>query len=109
MYIYNVTFLVENGSESEFLSWLRNNALEKLVNEESPARSPRLTLVTEVPGDPEFARQACSFALQMEFADIAGAHRWADIFLTPVLASYNGRFGAEKALSFSTILQEIDL
>ncbi|MDE6247070.1 MAG: DUF4286 family protein [Muribaculaceae bacterium] len=109
MYIYNVTFMVENANEPSFLSWMRTYALNAMVNPESTARNPRLTLVADVPGDPEFARQACSFAFQVEFNSISDAEQWAATYLAPVLGAYTEKFGPEHALSFSTILQAIDL
>lgn len=109
MYIYNVTFMVENANEASFLSWFRGEALNMMVNAKSPARSPRLTLVADVPGDPEFARQACSFAFQVEFKSISEAEQWAAAYLAPVLSAYTEKYGPEHALSFATILQVIDL
>ncbi len=109
MFIYNITFLVENNNEAEFLTWMRNHALLTLINPESPARSPRLTKVAQVPGDPEFSEQACTFALQTEFSNLQDAGKWAEIYLQPLLGEYSQKFGAEHALSFSTILESIDL
>lgn len=109
MFIYNVTFMVDNSIKNDFLLWMRSSALPMLVNAESPAREPRLTLVAEVPGDPEFAKQACSFAFQAEFPDMPTAKKWAEIYLMPVLGNYTEKFGAERALSFTTILENVEL
>ncbi len=109
MYIYNTTFMVSPSLKTDFLSWLRSEALPRLVNAESPARAPRLTLVADVPGDPEFAAQACSFAFQTEFESKDDASRWAETYLQPVVGDYTARFGAEHALCFATILEEVPL
>lgn len=109
MYIYNITFMVEPEYKIRFLDWMRGAALPALLSAGSAARNPRLTLVAEVPGDPEFASQACSFALQLEFTDLSAAKEWADIHLSPVIGQYISEFGPEHALSFSTILESIDL
>lgn len=109
MYIYNVTFLVEHLEKEGFLQWMRGEGLPALVNAESPAREPRLTMVAEVPGDPSFGADACSFAFQVEFPDLLQARQWAEDYLQPVLGKYTLRFGAEKALCFATILEEVNL
>ena len=109
MYIYNVTFLVEKGNKQEFMTWFRDEALVALVNSESPARSPRMTLVAEVPGDPEFVNHAASYAFQTEFTSMDDAKQWAKIYLQPLLGKYTQKFGNELALSFATILEEINL
>ncbi|MDE5902681.1 MAG: DUF4286 family protein [Muribaculaceae bacterium] len=109
MYIYNVTFIVERHNEQRFLQWMRSEALPALVNAQSPARSPRLTIVAEVPGDPDFSRHVCNFAFQTEYESLAEAQKWAEIFLQPLLGRYAAEFGAEQALSFATVLEEIPL
>lgn len=109
MYVYNVTFMVDRLVKDDFVSWFRNEALTDLVNAESPARSPRLTLVADVPGDPEFTTHAASFAFQVEFPALAIAHQWAETYLAPLLGKYTAKFGQEKAVSFATILENIDL
>lgn len=109
MYIYNVTFLMEKGNKEEFMAWFRDEALAALVNAQSPARSPRMTLVAEVPGDPEFVNHAASYAFQTEFTSMDDAKQWATVYLQPLLGKYTQKFGNEQALSFATILEEIDL
>lgn len=109
MYIYNVTFVVERQDGGAFLAWLRSEALGMLVNEESPAREPRLTTVVSVPGAPDFSTHASSFALQMEFQTLEEAEKWADVYLHPVLGKYALKFGAERAQCFATILQVLDI
>lgn len=109
MYIYNTTFMVEQSEKEEFLSWMRSHALAALVNDQLPSRSPRLTLVAEVPGDPEFAAQAASFAFQVEFETIEEAGKWAEIALAPVAGEFTSKFGPERGLLFSTILEVVDL
>ena len=109
MYIYNVTFVVEKQDKEAFLQWLRTEALGALVNEESPAREPRLTTVVSVPGAPDFADHACSFALQTEFQTLDEAEKWARVYLQPILGNYAAKFGVDKAQSFATILQTVDL
>ncbi len=109
MFIYNITFLVENNNEAEFLTWMRNHALLTLINPESPARSPRLTKVAQVPGDPEFAAQAASFAFQVEFDSMEDAAKWAETALAPVGGEFTATFGPERGLMFATILEVIDL
>lgn len=109
MYIYNVTFVVEKQDKEAFLQWMRDEALRALVNEESTARSPRLTTVVSVPGAPDFSTHACSFALQCEFVELEEAEKWAEVYLMPVLGGYTSKFGADKAQCFATILQEVDL
>ena len=109
MYIYNTTFIVAPTEKPTFMDWMRTTALPQLVNESLPARSPRLTLVTDVPADPDFASQAASFAFQVEFTRLEDARKWADIALMPVAGLFAGKFGNEKAAVFSTILQTVDL
>ena len=109
MYIYNVTFLVEQAHKDEFLKWFRDEALTMLVNPESPARSPRMTLVAEVPGDPDFVNHAASYAFQTEYATLDEAKKWATVYLQPIIGKYIQKFGSEHAHSFVTILEEIDL
>lgn len=109
MYIYNVTFIVERHNEERFLKWMRSEAIPALVNAKSSARSPRLTIVAEVPGDPDFSSHVCNFAFQTEHGSLAEAQQWAEIFLQPLLGRYAAEFGADQALSFATVLQEIPL
>ena len=109
MYIYNVTFVVEKQDKEVFLQWLKNEALVALVNEESPALEPRLTTVVSVPGAPDFADHAGSFALQVEFQSLEEAEKWAEVYLQPTLGKYAAKFGVDKAQCFATILQTVDL
>lgn len=109
MYIYNVTFAIANEDQEEFLGWLRKEALGKLANSELGAREPRLTKVAEVPGDPDFAVQAASYALQMEFSSIEEAKRWADIALMEVGGMFTIKFGQDRGMMFTTILEVIAL
>lgn len=109
MYIYNVTFMVDNQEKTNFLQWMRSEALPMMVNDQSPAGSPRLTLVADVPGDPEFAAQAASFAFQTEFQNLEDAKRWAETFLMPVGGNFSAKFGPDRGMMFSTILEVIDL
>lgn len=109
MYIYNTTFMVEQSLKEDFVQWFRSNALTKMVNPESPAREPRLTCVVDVPGDPEFAAQAASFAFQTEFMAREDADRWAEVYLAPVIGDFTSRYGADKALTFATVLTVVDL
>ncbi len=109
MYIYNTTFMVDHAEKERFLGWMRSNALPALVNDTLPAREPRLTLVAEVPGDPEFAAQAASFAFQVEFDSMEDAAKWAETALAPVGGEFTATFGPERGLMFATILEVIDL
>ncbi|MDE6559027.1 MAG: DUF4286 family protein, partial [Muribaculaceae bacterium] len=92
-----------------FLEWMRGEALPELVNESLPAREPRLTLLAEVPGDPDFASQAASFAFQVEFDSQADAEKWAETALQPVAGRFTEKFGTERAVIFTTILRKIAL
>lgn len=109
MYIYNTTFMVEQSEKENFLTWMRSHALPALVNDSLPAMAPRLTLVAEVPGDPEFAAQAASFAFQVEFNSIEDAKKWAETALMPVGGQFTSKFGPEHGLMFATILEVVDL
>lgn len=109
MIIYNTTFMIEQAVKPAFLDWMRNEALSIADNNQLPARAPRLTTVVDVPGDPEFAAQAASFALQFEFLTIDEARKWADIALSELAGKFTSKFGPERGLIFSTILEEIDL
>lgn len=109
MIIYNVTFMMEQSLEQDFIGWMRGEALAAMVNPQSPAREPRLTVVAEVPGNPEFDKEARSYAFQVEFETLSVAREWAKTYLMPVLGQYTARYGAEHALSFATILQKVDL
>ncbi|MDE6218381.1 MAG: DUF4286 family protein [Muribaculaceae bacterium] len=106
MIIYAVTFMIDRRLEIPFLGWLRGEALSRL---QLPATSnPRLTKVAAVPGDPEFARQALSVTLHVDFPSPAPARKWADTYLTPLLDAYTRKFGHE-ALHFASILQTLPL
>lgn len=107
MIIYNVTFLVENGDEERFLKWMRSEGLNAFAAGAAADSHPRLTKVVEVPGDPEFARQACSFALQLDFADMASAKGWEAETMPKGIAQYARLFGDDHALSFATIMETI--
>ncbi|MDE6271686.1 MAG: DUF4286 family protein [Muribaculaceae bacterium] len=109
MYIYNVTFMVDNEEKSNFLAWMRDEALPMMVNDQSPARSPRLTLVAEVPGDPEFAAQAASFSFQTEFQTLDVAKKWAEDYMLPAGGKFTAKFGPERGMMFATILELVDL
>lgn len=109
MFIYNATFMVEQSEKENFLVWMRSEALPELVNETLPAREPRLTIVAEVPGDPEFADQAASFAFQVEFDSLADAKNWADTALMVVAGNFTAKFGKERGLMFATILEALPL
>lgn len=101
--------MVDHSEKGRFLEWMRGKALPALVNDGLPAREPRLTLVAEVPGDPEFAAQAASFAFQVEFESLDEARGWADTALAPAGAEFTALFGSERGLMFATILEIIDL
>lgn len=108
MTIYNTTFMLERDLCGDFLHWLRDEAVPQLVKD-SRATSPRLTTLVEVPGDPAFNEHALSYALQLEFAGIDAARSWADECLMPVIDTYTQRFGRERAVVFTTILEELDI
>lgn len=109
MYIYNITFVIEKSQIDKFLTWVRLEALPGLVNAESPARTPRLVRVAEVPGNPDFGGEEASFSLQVELPDLDSAKKWADVYLTPILGKLAPTFGAERAFAFVSILENIPL
>lgn len=108
MYIYNVTFMTDRCAAPRFLQWLRDEALASLFAEGSPARSPKLNTVAEIPGESGLEEQAASFALQAEFDTLTDAHRWGADFLPVAVESYRRHFGPE-ALLFATILKNIPI
>ncbi len=108
MIIYNTTFMLERSLCGDFLQWLREEAMPLLLKDNVASR-PRLTTLVEVPGDPAFNEHALSYALQLEFADLDAAHHWADDALMPVIGRYTQRFGTEKAVVFTTILEELNI
>lgn len=108
MIIYNITFMVERSEKERFILWIKGEGLQILLPEGNDL-TPRLTLLRDVPGDPEFAQQACSFALQLSFADTMAMDGWASEFLPKGIALFQKRFGAEHALHFATVLEEIPL
>lgn len=103
MIIYNCSFMLERGLSSEFEVWFGANVSEVLVS----GREARLTRVCEVPGDPHFSDQALTYAFQQKFENLEQAHIWADNVLMPFVERYVERFGRERAVSFSTILEEV--
>lgn len=107
MTIYNITFMMERSLAEDFLHWFRSEAL--LCLDDGAGANPRMTVVSEVPGDPDFNDQALSYAFQMEFEDIDKAKRWADRTLMPQLHRYTELFGRERAVVFTTILEAVSL
>lgn len=108
MTIYNVTFMMERSLKARFTGWLRARRADGLLSEEKGVVGASLQEVVEVPGESEFAEQALSVALQAKFIDRTAAHAWGRSALASLLADYRKDFGPE-ALSFSTILETIDL
>ncbi|MDE5552659.1 MAG: DUF4286 family protein [Muribaculaceae bacterium] len=108
MIIYNCTFMLDKALGQDFLRWLKEEALTPLTQGLTHP-DPRLTRLIDVPGDPEFNNHALSYALQLEFDTLAEAQRWARTVLQSVTGMYTARFGGEKALLFTTILQDIPL
>lgn len=99
--------MVEQEDASRFADWIRSEGLPILCGDAD--LHPRLTRLVEVPGDPEFSMQACSFALQLEFPAREALDAWAAEKLPAGLGLFRRRFGTQKALFFASILEEIKL
>ncbi len=100
--------MVDEDQAESLLRWLRGGTVSRLT-EGLTDSNPRLSTLVEVPGDPDFASHARSFALQIEFRTIEDAHAWGDARLMPLIADYTAKFGIERAAIFTTILEEIEL
>lgn len=99
--------MVEQEDASRFTDWIRSEGLPIMCGDAEVR--PRLTRLVEVPGDPEFSKQACSFALQLEFPTREALDEWADAKLPKGLGLFRRRFGTQRALFFASILEEIKL
>lgn len=98
-FICNVTFMVERSQSQKFYTWFRG---------EEAARMGRLTEVVAVPGDPDFAAQALSVALQREFGSEAEAVAYAETELPELFERFGAVFG-EFGMTFVSILKEVSL
>lgn len=107
MIIHNTTFIIDRNLSEDFLVWFRSFAHESLCK--SSGLRPRLTILREVPGDPDFNAQAFSYAFQLEFPTLLEANEWVRTHLTPVMENFTATFGIEKSMTFPTILEEIEL
>lgn len=89
----------------ELLGWLRLSAIPAAT---AATRGVTLSKLVEVPGDADFAEQASSIALQIEFDTLKDEHDWAANSLPAVLADYTRVFGPQ-AVAFRTVLERLPL
>lgn len=98
-YICNVTFMVERSLSAKLYEWMK---------EEEAVRMGRLNEVVAVPGDPDFAAQALSVALQREFGTEAEALAYAETELPELFERFGERFG-DLGMTFVSILKNVTL
>lgn len=105
MIILNVTIVTEPEKADDAVKALSRFARE--IPASSPALHPRILRLSEIPQDPDYAQQAPSLSLQLEFP----AHEDARVFLTgtvePFLQQLPEELGGE-VLSISSLLEEIE-
>ena len=106
MYIYNVTFIIEQAQEEGLLDYIKKDLLSKLFNPESPAKNPELRKVVEVGGVKPDKDHGLSIALAATFDTEETAHLWHDHILIPALGDFPVKFGPD-ALFFVTLLENI--
>lgn len=106
--VYNITFVISPDRESDFIGWLRSEAVPILFASDAGAVNPRLHTVIEVGGEKPGPEHGLSMALQAEFDSEESAGRWNDEVLPSVLRDFHSSFGPH-ALFFTTLLQVVGL
>lgn len=109
MFIYNTTFLIDPAEAEDFIVRMRDEIIPGLTEAVSSELRPRLMRVAAIPADPDFTNQACSISLQLQFPNFQKAQREGEILLHPLIEKITLLYGPERAMTFSTILEEIEL
>lgn len=106
MYIYNITFMTERSAEHRLVEWLRGHKGKAVLSGDAGVAGCRLQTVVDVPGESEFAEQALSLALQVDFETMDDARTWGRTHFNAMHEDFRKEFGQES-LCFCTILRTI--
>lgn len=100
--IVNTTFVVNNDITAKWQKWLKT----MFATSVSDAGMSDM-LVMKVVGAPSEAEGAATFAVQLR-GDAARCRMWTDNGL-PAILSKMGLIWGEKALHFTTVMEEVEL
>ncbi len=103
MYIYNITFVVEDSRLETLIEWIRTVGAPRLAIE--PASQPMLSMVDGIDDDPDMAK---SVALQLHFKSLTDLEQWQEKDFAPTMEIYAREFAPEP-LFFATLLRQLPI
>jgi hypothetical protein len=98
MIIYNVTLYIEPAILSEYLNWLKNEHIPRVMATNLFEKYRILKVLTELDGEVE------SYAVQYELPTMAHFERYEKEFAPALRAETVEKFG-EQVTAFRTLLQ----
>jgi hypothetical protein len=98
MIIYNVTLYIEPAILSEYLNWLKNEHIPRVMATNLFEKYRILKVLTELDGEVE------SYAIQYELPTMAHFERYEKEFAPALRAETVEKFG-EQVTAFRTLLQ----
>lgn len=98
MIIYNVTVGVDKSIEAEWLSWMRESHIPKVMNTNMFVSHRMLKVLTHE--DPE----SSSYAIQYSAASMERLQQYLDRFAPALRKEVQDRYG-DKQVSYRTILE----
>ncbi|MBD5186904.1 MAG: hypothetical protein HDS94_02465 [Bacteroidales bacterium] len=102
-YILNIGLILEPSKFNEVIEWAKGN-ISRFTTAEG-IDSFDLLEVAEVPGDPDFGKDARNLSIQLNVDSIETAHSWIENTLPEMMTEYNSL--VQEPLIFMTILKKL--